>query len=95
MHKKKGAVIMLKFEKKITLTGQSMIDGTIAEGYQAVIDSADPNNMNMTSWQANKALYKEHRAQCRQDECEFEEAAYALQDALIAEKEAAEEQVEA
>lgn len=86
---------MLKFEKKITLTGQSMIDGTIAEGYQAVIDSTDPSNMNMTSWQANKALYKANREQCRHDEYEFEEAAYALQDALIAEKEAAEEQVEA
>lgn len=77
---------MLKTKKSITLTGNSVIDGVVVAGYQAVINSDDPNDMNISSWQQDKAMYKANRAQCRQDEAEFEDTAYALQDELIAEK---------
>lgn len=75
---------MLSTKKNITLTGSSIIDGVIAEGYQAVIDSTNPANMTITSWQANKEVYKLNRVQCRQDSAEFEELAYAMQEELMA-----------
>lgn len=78
---------MLSIKKNITLTGNSAIGGIIAECYQAVIDSNNPQDMTITSWQADKAVYKANRAQCRLDSAEFEEAAYALQDEILAEKE--------
>ena len=33
---------MLKTKKSITLTGNSVIDGVVVAGYQAVINSDDP-----------------------------------------------------
>lgn len=75
---------MLSIKKNITLTGSSKIDGVIAEGYQAVIESDNPQNMTISSWQANKELYKANRVQCRLDSAEFEEMAYAIQEELIA-----------
>lgn len=82
---------MLNIKKSITITGNSTIDGVIAEGYQAVIDSADPENMNLSSWQQDKALYKANRAQCRADQAEFEDMAYEIQDQLIADQASATE----
>lgn len=92
---------MLKnFKQNITLTGQSVIevtaeDGTtkevVAETYNATINSADPENMNLSSYQNDKALCKKYRSQCRADEAEFEDACYAIQDEMIAEQEAATE----
>lgn len=91
---------MLKnFKKNITLTGQSVItvtneDGTtkevVVETYNASINSADPVNMNLSSYQNDKVLYKANRAQCRADEAEFEDACYAIQDEILAELKAAE-----
>lgn len=72
-------------EKKITLTGKSVIDGKNAEGYQATIDSKNPLNIQFANWQENKELYKANREQCRADKAEFEDKAYEIQDALIAE----------
>lgn len=86
---------MLKnFKQNITLTGQSVItvtneDGTtkdvVAESYTATINSADPANMNLSSYQNDKVIYKTYRSQCRADEAEFEDACYAIQDEMIAE----------
>lgn len=74
---------MLNIKKNITLTGESKIDGVVACGFRAVIDSEKPEDMTISSWQVNKNLYKANRAACRADEAEFEDAAYALQDELI------------
>lgn len=82
---------MLTMKKSITLTGNSTIDGVIAEGYQAVIDGENPSEMNISSWQQDKAVYKANRTQCRADKADFEDAAYVVQDAMIAEKAASEE----
>lgn len=89
---------MLKnFKQNITLTGQSVItvtaeDGTtnevVAETFNATINSADPENMTLSSYQNDKAVYKANRTQCRRDEAEFEDACYAIQDEMIAELEA-------
>lgn len=75
---------MLKTEKKIKFTGNSMLDGVIAEVYEATINSNNPADMNITSFQQNKAVYKENREQCWADRAAFENAAYALQDEMIA-----------
>ena len=70
-----------------------MIDGKVAEGYSATIDSTNPQDMNISSWQQDKGLYKENRAECRQDKAEFEDLAYACQDEMIAAMEAEKEAI--
>lgn len=75
---------MLKMEKSITLTGRSIIEGKEVEGYSAVIKSEKPENMTITSWMMDGAAYKENRVQCRKDQADFEDAAYAIQDEIIA-----------
>lgn len=91
---------MLKNQvKKITLTANSAITVTegdstrevLVEGYTCTIDSANPKNMNVSKYPASpegKELYKDNREACRADYAAFEDAAYALQDELIAEKQA-------
>lgn len=79
---------MLNYKKNITVTGGSYIDGVQAEGYSATISSENPEDITLSSWQTDKALYKENRTQCRKDAAEFEDMAYALQDEMIAEKQA-------
>lgn len=75
----------LTTKKEITLTGESKIDGVVAEVYRAVINSENPDDMTLTAVQRDKALYKANRTVCRADNAEFEEMAYTLQDALLAE----------
>lgn len=77
---------MLTTKRTVTITGTSTIDGVAAEGYQAVIDSNNPTDMTLSSWQQDKAVYKANRTQCRADAAAFEDAAYTLQDEMIAEK---------
>lgn len=80
---------MLSVRKSITLTGECLIDGVKAEGYTAVINSANPLDMTLSSYQHNKELCKANRQVCRADEAAFEDMAYAIQDEMLAEKEAA------
>lgn len=82
---------MLSYKKEITLTGTSKIDGVVAAGYQAKINSDNPEDMTISVWQSDKDLYKNNRATCRADQAAFEDTAYILQEELIAEKEAAKE----
>ena len=83
---------MLNKNEKIILTGESIVNGISVEGYQAQIDSENPENMTFSSWQNNKEMYKENRTICRSDKAEFEDYAYNRQDELIAMKEKAEEE---
>ena len=75
---------MLSNQKSITYTGQSLIDGVVAEQYSATINSNNPKDLTISSWQTDGALYKEHRTECRQDQANFEDMVYAEQDKLIA-----------
>lgn len=77
---------MLTTQKQITLTGNSTIDGEIAENYRAIINNDNPEDMSIYSTQVNKAVYKENRTTCRADRASFEEQAYALQEEMILEK---------
>lgn len=87
---------MLSKEKKsITLTAESVIEVTegdatkqvSVEGYSCTISSEDPEDIRISRYQQGtegKKLYKEHREQCRADYAAFEDAAYALQDEMLA-----------
>lgn len=77
---------MLTKTKSITLKGFSVVNGVNVEGYSAEINSENPEDITMSSWQQNKSLYKANRSTCRADQAEFEDAAYAIQDEMIAEK---------
>lgn len=77
---------MLKTKKTMTLTGQTVIDGVVAENHTATIDSSNPNDISISSFQQDKTVYKENRIQCRADKAEFEDMVYTLQDEMIAER---------
>ena len=75
---------MLKTTQKITIDGQSIINDVVVSGFRAEIESNNPENMTITSWQQDKKAYKENRVQARLDEAEFEDLAYSIQDEMIA-----------
>ena len=92
--------------KSITLKANSAVEVTEAdgttklvniEGYTCTINSDNPVDISIGKYFASaqaKALYKEHRAECHKDYAMFENECYALQDQMIAEKNAATETVE-
>ena len=71
--------------KSITINADSTIDGKIAAHFNCIIDSSNPGDITLSSYQTDKALYKKNRVQCRKDEAEFEDACYTLQDQLMSE----------
>lgn len=76
---------MLKVSQKITITGESVVNGVSVAGFTAAIKSSDPSDITFSSWQNDKQAYKENRAAVRADLAEFEDYAYAKQDELLAE----------
>lgn len=76
---------MLTKSKKITIEGRSVIDGVQVAGFVASIDSTDPSQMTLSSYQIDKVAYKANRVTARADEAAFEDYAYEVQDAMIAE----------
>ena len=76
---------MLEMKRNITVTGRSVINGEEACGFQATIDSENPENINFASWQTNKALYKANRTECRVDEAAFEDKCYEMQEEMMEE----------
>ena len=85
---------MLKTRKNVLINGQSVIDGAEAAGFQAQVDTENPENMILSNWQTNAKLYKENREICRADQAKFEDYAYSVQEQLIAEKAAETETTE-
>lgn len=75
---------MLTITKQVTLTGESRINGAVAEGYRAEISTLNPEDMTVTSWQVDKVAYKANRASCYADRAAFEDAAYGLQEEIVA-----------
>ena len=72
-------------KKEITLTNESKIDDVIVMGFSATIDSENLTNVRFSDWINDNALYKEHRAECRKDMADFEDAVFAIQDKMITE----------
>lgn len=79
---------MLNITKKITLNGNSTIDGTIASTYTASIDSSNPHKMTLSNVDTGKVANAATLQETRADYAEFLQNAYDVQDAMIAEKEA-------
>lgn len=75
---------MLKKVERITLTGESMIEGVCVAGMQATIDSDNPEEISFSHWQNDQKLYKANRVTVRADIAEFEDYAYSRQDELLA-----------
>ena len=75
---------MLQSRKKITVEGESVINGVVVQGYRAEINSDNPEDIVISEWIVDKNGYKDNRVQARQDNSDFEDMAYALQDELIA-----------
>lgn len=75
---------MLRIRKNVTLNGESIFEEKQAAGFSAVINSENPEDMTINQWQANKSLYKEKRVDVNADFAEFQNAAYTLQDEMIA-----------
>lgn len=78
---------MLKKTEQRTIMGRSVIDDKEVCAFNASINSENPNDINFSSHQINKELYKANRVQCRADEAEFEDYCYSLQEEMLAELE--------
>lgn len=76
---------MLKVKNRITLEGESVVDGLAIARYRAEIDSDNPNNMIITASQMDKIGYKTNREEARKDQAEFEDIAYVKQDEMLEE----------
>ncbi|MCC8049700.1 MAG: hypothetical protein LIP10_03440 [Clostridiales bacterium] len=79
---------MLTVTKSITLTGTTKIDGVIAERHAATINSDNPEEMSINlGIKVNKSLSEANLETCRAERNEFEDAAIALKNELLAAKE--------
>ncbi|MCD7764376.1 MAG: hypothetical protein LUI14_14575 [Lachnospiraceae bacterium] len=79
---------MLTVTKSITLTGTTKIDGTVVERHTATINSDNPEQMNLNiGIKVNKTLSEANLETCRAERNEFEDAAIALKNELLAAKE--------
>lgn len=74
----------LQIRKKNTIEGESVIDGTVVQGYRAELNESNPENLVMSDWIVNQSAYKANRTLVRADLCEFEDTVFAMQDELIA-----------
>ena len=73
----------LQTRKKVTIEGESVINGTTVQGYRAEISSSNPEDIILSDWIIDKTGYKDNRVQARRDSSEFEDQAYELQDQMI------------
>lgn len=78
---------MLKKTKSTTLTGSSMIDGKEVFRFSARIESDNPANMNISYMQINKELHEANLATVRADQAQFEDYAFGVKKAMLAEME--------
>lgn len=79
---------MLNITKKVTLNGNSTINGAIASTYTASIDSSNPRKMTLSNADTGNATDAATLQETRADYAAFLQAAYDVQDSLIAEKDA-------
>lgn len=74
----------LIFKDTIQRLGYTVIDGVKIVQYSCTIDSNNPKDMKIVMSKLNEELYKANREICRADLAAFEDAAYQLQDELLA-----------
>lgn len=78
----------LTYKDTIQRIGYTTIDGVKVVQHTCVIDSANPQDMRVSMVKMDAEMYKNHRETCRDDFATFEDAAYRLQEELIAKLEA-------
>lgn len=74
----------LTYKDTIKRVGYTTIDGVKVVQHICEITSDNPTEMRVIMGKMNADMYKEHRDTCREDFAVFEDAAYALQEELIA-----------
>ena len=74
---------MLKTSKSITVTGQSLINGTQVAYMQATINTDGTSNGSITKNITNQELYNNNKADVRVDMDAFEEEVYEIEDGLV------------
>ena len=77
---------MLEISKTTQFKGNSKIGNEVAKVFDATINTATPENLTLNNYVINYELYKANRALIAADQTAFEDAVYALQEALIADK---------
>lgn len=75
---------MLKTNKSISLTGNSLIGEKSAVYMQAII-STNGGTTNHSSTIQDKTLYEENKAACRADIAAFSQKVYEIEDSINAE----------
>lgn len=81
----------LVFKDTIQRLGFTIIEGVKVVQYTCTIDSNNPKDMKIVMSKLNEELYKANRETCRADLALFEDAAYQLQDNLLAKVQPTEE----
>lgn len=74
----------LSYVDSIQRIGYTTIDGVKVVQHTCTIDSENPQKMRVSMVKIDADMYKANRETCREDFAVFEDAAYALQEELIA-----------
>lgn len=74
----------LIYKDTIQRVGYTVIDGVKVVQHNCVISSDNPQEMRLTMVKLDVEAYKANREVCRADFAVFEDAAYKLQEELIA-----------
>lgn len=74
----------LSYTETVQRTGYTIVNGLRIVQYTCVIQINDPTNMRIGIVKLDPVAYKAHRDVCRADFAEFEDAAYKLQEELLA-----------
>lgn len=78
----------LTYKDTIQRVGYTVIGGVKVVQHVCTIDSENPQDMAVRMIKLDSELYRHNRETCRNDYAVFEDAAYALQEELIAKSEA-------
>lgn len=78
---------MLEKVTKINIEGKCKVNDKDVKGFRAVVDLDSPDKkLSFHHWDIDKEAIKEHRKTVRNDQAEFEDYAYDLQEKVIADK---------
>lgn len=74
---------MLEIIKTTQFNGVSKVEKETVKGFNATINTADPENLTISNYVVDYALYKVNREAVAADERAFEDAVYAFQEGLL------------
>lgn len=74
-------------EKKISITGDSKINGQRVIYFSATVTTDSAGNTNINQSIENQTLYRQNRDECRKDIDDFQNKVWAIEDDLLNEVE--------